>query len=244
MIPDSHRYSVPLLTGRDVVRVVLSVAGLTLGLLVGALFLYSLLLVFGLTESIVTLSLPELFLAEAISIIGAIHVSLVRPGIADWEDLGWARTQTRWMLLAALGSLAFFAGGLAVQMLAREVTPTAPGNVPELQQLFPRDGFGFLSVLLLGAVAVPIAEEFLFRGILFRWMRDKWSFWPAALGSAAVFAVLHPPAAGSAPMIFLIGVALAYLYEKSGSLWPSMILHAVNNGVGILFIYLTLGSTA
>ena len=51
------------LTGRDVVRVVLSVAGLTLGLLVGALFLYSLLLVFGLTESIVTLSLPELFLA-------------------------------------------------------------------------------------------------------------------------------------------------------------------------------------
>ena len=66
-----------------------------------------------------------------------------------------------------LPRLAHLGEEVAVQMLAREVTPTAPGNVPELQQLFPRDAFGFLSVLLLGAVAVPIAEEFLFRGFLF-----------------------------------------------------------------------------
>lgn len=239
MIPESPRYSVPLLTGRDVVRVILAVLGLTIGLVVTAAFLYSVLLVLGVTETTLTLSLPVLFLAEAIAIFGGIHAALVRPGLADWRDLGWEHVSPAWLVVAGVGSIAFFAGGLAVQMLAREVTQGAAIELPGASEFFPRDVFGFLSVLFLSAVVVPIAEEFLFRGVLFRWIRDRWSFWPAALGSAAAFALLHPPTAGSTPMIFLIGLALAALYEKSGSLWPSMILHGVNNAVGIMFIYLT-----
>ena len=41
-------------------------------------------------------------------------------------------------------------------------------------------------------------------------------------------------------LAFLIGLALAYFYERSGSLWPSMVLHGVNNAIGIAFIYLTI----
>lgn len=89
------------------------------------------------------------------------------------------------------------------------------------------------SVLLIGGLA-PVAEELFFRGMLFGGLRARVPFLPAALISAAVFGSLHLTTGASAvPPLILFGFLLAWVYERSGSIWPAVILHAINNGLAL-----------
>jgi membrane protease YdiL (CAAX protease family) len=82
----------------------------------------------------------------------------------------------------------------------------------------------------------PFAEEYLFRGLLFKTMYREWGNWRATLGSAAFFAALHPPTAWLP--VALVGVANAQLFKRTGRLAPAVVLHMVYNAVivGISFV--------
>lgn len=99
----------------------------------------------------------------------------------------------------------------------------------------------FLWLFVLGAVAAPIAEEFLFRGLLYPLLRNKQSVAVAVATSAAAFAVVHflPPLI---PALLVMGVVLAILVERLQSLYPAMIVHALNNGVALIALYATIGT--
>ena len=75
------------------------------------------------------------------------------------------------------------------------------------------------------AVAAPLAEEWLFRGLLLRRWIVKWGTTSGVVGSSLVFGVLHADIVGA----FLFGVAMCALYERYGSLWPPIAVHAANN---------------
>jgi membrane protease YdiL (CAAX protease family) len=75
----------------------------------------------------------------------------------------------------------------------------------------------------------PFAEEYLFRGLLFRALDREWGGWRAVVGSAAFFAVYHSPLAWLP--VALLGVANALLFKKTGRLAPAVILHMVYNAV-------------
>ncbi len=86
-------------------------------------------------------------------------------------------------------------------------------------------------VLAIALVVVaPVAEEIFFRGIVYNaWLRE-FGVWRAIIGSAALFALIH----GSIfviPAIFGLGIALALLYRRTGSLPASMAMHATFNGI-------------
>lgn len=83
-------------------------------------------------------------------------------------------------------------------------------------------------ILIVGLA--PFAEEVFFRGLLFGSLRTRLRFWPAALVSAALFAALHFDPLLIVPLAAL-GVVAAWLYERSGSIWPPVFLHAINNGI-------------
>jgi membrane protease YdiL (CAAX protease family) len=90
-------------------------------------------------------------------------------------------------------------------------------------------------LILLAVVAAPILEEILFRGFMCRTMLGFWSKRNAILGSALIFAIVHPGT--SFPPVFLLGVATAVLYFRSRSVIPGMILHALYN-LGIVALAL------
>lgn len=92
--------------------------------------------------------------------------------------------------------------------------------------------FVLLNLLLAGVIA-PILEETVFRGIIYNSLRSKLGVWTAAILSAALFSGLHMDFWGFVPRFFL-GMALAYLYEKNQSLFPSMALHSLNNTLALL----------
>jgi uncharacterized protein len=87
-----------------------------------------------------------------------------------------------------------------------------------------------VAVTLVGSILfAPVFEELIFRGVLYGTLRTRLS-WPlAALGSALVFAVAHGYGAAGFASVLLSGVLWAWVYERTGSLLPSMLAHVVNN---------------
>ncbi|MBV9239418.1 MAG: CPBP family intramembrane metalloprotease [Xanthobacteraceae bacterium] len=95
---------------------------------------------------------------------------------------------------------------------------------------------GHDATLWLAAIAIfaaPIFEEFIFRGLIFGGLRRSFGFIPAALASAAIFAIVHPPP--SVIPVFLMGLAAAFAYERTRMLAAPMAVHAIYNAAVLGF---------
>ena len=95
----------------------------------------------------------------------------------------------------------------------------------------------FAVMLIVGALVAPFVEETLFRGALFGWLLRRWNAWVAVPVTAIVFAALHGP---TAPVIVFHGLLFGYVRLRTGSLWPSFLMHAVNNALALTGLYITL----
>ncbi len=82
----------------------------------------------------------------------------------------------------------------------------------------------------LAAGVVPVLEEAIFRGALYRSLRESLGRVGAAVASSLVFALLHFNEASLAPL-FLLSILFVIVYEWSGSLWACVVLHACFNAV-------------
>lgn len=78
----------------------------------------------------------------------------------------------------------------------------------------------------VGVALVPFAEEVLFRGVLFAALRRTCGVLSGVVISAAIFGVFHVP---GWQMPFVLGLLLAYLYHRTGSLWASVAAHMMVN---------------
>jgi len=80
-----------------------------------------------------------------------------------------------------------------------------------------------------GVVWAPIFEELAFRGLLYPTLRLRLPAWPAALLSAAIFAVAHGYGLQGFLAVCWSGAAWALGYERTRSLLPGMVAHAASN---------------
>ena len=87
------------------------------------------------------------------------------------------------------------------------------------------------------SVLGPIAEEIFFRGFMYRALKKSMGFVWALVLSSALFALLHAHLVGFFP-ILVLGILLAYLYEKTGSLISSVTVHIMHNSAMIAFVFL------
>jgi membrane protease YdiL (CAAX protease family) len=78
-------------------------------------------------------------------------------------------------------------------------------------------------------IFAPLFEELAFRGLLFAILRRKFRFLPAALISASIFAIAHGYGLVGFISVLWSGLLWAWMYEKTGSLLPGMLAHAINN---------------
>ena len=92
-------------------------------------------------------------------------------------------------------------------------------------------------VLVAFVVVAPIAEELFFRGVAYNaWIRERGPRF-ALYGSAALFALIHGSVFALAP-IFALGIALALVYRRSGSLPAAMAMHAGFNAISVVLTLL------
>lgn len=86
------------------------------------------------------------------------------------------------------------------------------------------------SQILLIVILAPISEEVCFRGFLFGGFRRRFSLPVAALGAGLVFGLLHYSTGWSTvPQLAILGAVFAVVYDRTGSIWPPIIFHAINN---------------
>lgn len=78
-------------------------------------------------------------------------------------------------------------------------------------------------------VFAPVFEELAFRGLLFAMLRRRFEFLPAAVMSTSLFALAHGYSLLGFISVFWSGLLWAWVYERTGSLIPSMVAHAINN---------------
>jgi uncharacterized protein len=83
---------------------------------------------------------------------------------------------------------------------------------------------------LFVVVIAPFVEEFFFRGFLYQALRNSWGTIAGVLASSAIFSIVHSDLSKFVPL-FILGIALALLFERTRSLWPCIMLHAINNAL-------------
>jgi uncharacterized protein len=87
-----------------------------------------------------------------------------------------------------------------------------------------------VTAVLLIAVLAPISEELFFRGFVFGGLRQRFSLWPAALIVGGIFGLTHATTGITTVVpLALLGIAFCWLYDRTGSLWPCLFAHALNN---------------
>jgi membrane protease YdiL (CAAX protease family) len=92
------------------------------------------------------------------------------------------------------------------------------------------------SFIFTGVILAPIVEETFFRGFLFAGFRQRYGYQKAALLSSAIFAAAHLQLSVLVPT-FVLGYIFSYLYQKSDSIFPGMLMHFLVNAFGIFTIF-------
>jgi len=148
-------------------------------------------------------------------------------------ELGWRRPSLRWALAAVPLTLLALAVAGILAGVAQALLPA----VQNQQCITVREQYGHSILLALPVVclAAPVVEETVFRGVLYRWLRGVLPVGTAMVASAAIFAVAHATTLLFLPL-FGLGVLLAWVYARSGSIWPGVLVHALFNLAGIIDI--------
>jgi len=172
---------------------------------------------------------------DAIIVGAAMLFSLVRYRV-NGESLGLRSFSTvlgcamsAWLLIAS-----YFV------RLLYGVVAVAFGYRPSLQEVVTQldtQGMGFVASFIAVAIIAPFAEELVFRGFIYGGLRSRFGVVVATMSSTLFFTALHFSIAQFIPL-FVLGLFLAWLYEKTGSLYPGIILHATNNAISLLLLVL------
>jgi len=102
-------------------------------------------------------------------------------------------------------------------------------------QLGPR--FEYILAFVALVVLAPVAEEILFRGYLFGKLQKNVATWIAVLITSVVFAAVHL-AWNVGIDVFALSIVLCLLRIVSNSLWPSILLHMLKNGIAFYFLFI------
>lgn len=154
-----------------------------------------------------------------------------------WRILGPRRPS---MLLVAIGLGVGIGGTFFAYLLNGALSVMFDAEAPVEQQLLQdilAGGWATALAMVAGVVVAPIAEEFIFRGLIFQALRRRIGLWLAACISAAVFTAVHVEIALSQPLalvgLFALGVLFAWTFHRSGSLLVPILAHAVFNAISL-----------
>jgi membrane protease YdiL (CAAX protease family) len=148
-----------------------------------------------------------------------------------WRDIGFRPCPSDWMVRAFILGIFVYSiriladNAFVVWFGVRRMREPGQTDLAIINEATPSTVIAFIIVVSL---LTPLATEIFQRGILFPWLRRNFNFMMSAIASAFIFGALHIELVRYA-QILVFGVAAAYLYEKSRSLWPPLAFHMTIN---------------
>lgn len=127
---------------------------------------------------------------------------------------------------------------LVITMIIINITKYVPPRQPVVELFLKEKAPSFLAYTsFFAAIFGPIIEELFFRGFMYGALKKYIGvFWSMVI-TAAIFAALHTHIVGFAP-IMALGLLLAYLYEKTGTLVSSITVHITHNLSMVFLVFL------
>ena len=177
-----------------------------------------------------------LFIGLATFIVTRLHTT--GEGVREYLRLGWSNDTLKYTLFGGLLILVIqptvmYLGYLNSLLPVPEFfTDLQLGQYEMIQQFLTTEGillFGLLNVALVPAVC----EEVLFRGYVLRSFEKSWGIIAAVVVSSLVFGMFHIQLGNLIPLATL-GAVLALMTWLSGSIWPAVVAHFLNNGTAVV----------
>ncbi len=135
----------------------------------------------------------------------------------------------------ALGIVVVFAASAAYEAAIQAFHLNLQTNATTLQQEAQSAPVTVLCTLLGAVLIAPFCEETFFRGFMFAGFLRGMPMVAAALLSALLFGIAHGDIGSFAPL-FVIGLVLAFVRWRTGSIWPGMVLHGFNNAIAAVVV--------
>jgi hypothetical protein len=174
---------------------------------------------------------PVAFLPAAAAIAGFIVTLLAlwtlgRRGIRVLPEEGAGPGLCLGVTAAGLG-LACLAGWLWLRLLTQ--LPVTAEYLQSVRRHLPAPGKTGDWIVLLACVSVivPVCEEYIFRGLAYQGLRRTCGVVPSVLWSSLFFTAVHPVQSSAA--VFTLAVVNALVMERTGRLWPCVVIHAGYN---------------
>lgn len=192
--------------------------------------------IFGLQNGM--LLFATISLIQAILIIGFTFYLARNLWLWGFKELGLGLENLKKGFRGGLkyGPLVFFLvvfGGV----LMEKIKPFEGEMQPFAQLVIRANSFPELLMLgLLGVIIAPLAEEIYFRGLLFPIIKKHLGVAGGIIVSGLIFGLMHFDLLRFLPLA-LGGMALAYLYHKTNSLYTAITAHGVWNGIMLLILH-------
>ncbi len=141
-------------------------------------------------------------------------------------------------LTAYIALVPALVAALALILLIVTITKYVPEKQPVVELFMNEKNASFLFFSsVFAAIIGPVIEEIYFRAFMYKALKRRAGLAAAAILSSAIFAALHSNIVGFVP-IFMLGILLVYLYEKTGTLVASMTVHITHNLGMVFFVFL------
>jgi len=178
---------------------------------------------FGLPAPLALAILLEAFFLGAVFL----YARLKRGAIV--RQLGFIKPEGRWPYGLAVAAWIAGVAALIGWNLLTEIIGIDLLKIPKPpEELVDYSGASLALPIVIIGLFGPFCEEVFFRGFALPAFARRYGLGGGMLISAALFSAFHF-SIGSAVPIFIFGIVLAWLYVKTGSIYPSMFAHALQN---------------
>lgn len=201
-----------------------------LGWMVGACIV-SMFILLQVTQNVLLISVAMLLVFYIVLPVPFLRYHFKKRGL-KLGQVFFFRGTARWLLPVLGLTVLVMAFSISVYWLQlrglMSIAPTAielvftPQPLPDALWYMVATGF-------ILAVIAPIAEEFLFRGLILNWLVAGFGFWKGIGLSSLIFGIFHLNFFGA----FLFAVVASLLYLKTGNLLVPILLHIFNNVIAI-----------
>ncbi|MGE6261328.1 CPBP family intramembrane glutamic endopeptidase [Heyndrickxia sporothermodurans] len=172
-------------------------------------------------------------LTIAITLMLGIYFVGLRPKKLSWSEVGVKAFSAKDWKIIAVFTIFLLVGDVIILVLTSFIGNTWENSKTEALQ----QNVTFFTVLIAfisAAVISPIYEEIFYRGFLYRWLRTRVGFIGAIILSSFIFTIIHIPTYNVMPVTFFSGIIFALAYERTNSIWSSVIIHGLTNGIMVL----------
>ncbi len=154
----------------------------------------------------------------------------------SWREMGFKKPGWRnWIRYGLGGGILIF---LLLMVFSALLSFVHPNTEPQYFEVLAAEESGFWQVILLiicGSFLAPLLEEVLFRGLLYSLLREFLTVTPAVIIAGLAFGAMHLDFWRALP-IACGGMALCWLYEKTGNIWITITAHGLWNAIMMLMI--------